>query len=235
MDVNSLTFFGGLLLGLASSLHCAGMCGAIASSLMFAISPDDKPLTRLRILLSAQAGKAVAYTAAGAAVGLAGTSLYGLFDQAVAYRFLQWAAAATLAWIGLTLTGLAPPLSLLDRLTRPVTRFMALNPVPAGARPGVAFGSGLAWGFLPCGMVFGALFYAMLSGSALSGAAVMFGFGLGTMPSVTMTALGLGGMKSLARRPQLRIAMGLGLIGLAALSVVTPMGGLFAFCLPPAG
>ena len=39
MAPDSLTFLGGLLMGLASSLHCAGMCGAIASSLMFAFSP----------------------------------------------------------------------------------------------------------------------------------------------------------------------------------------------------
>jgi hypothetical protein len=31
MVLNTLTFGGGLMLGLASSLHCAGMCSAIAS------------------------------------------------------------------------------------------------------------------------------------------------------------------------------------------------------------
>jgi sulfite exporter TauE/SafE len=40
MAPDSLTVLGGLMLGIASSLHCAGMCGAIASSLMFAFSPD---------------------------------------------------------------------------------------------------------------------------------------------------------------------------------------------------
>ncbi len=41
MAPESLTLLGGLLLGLASSLHCAGMCGAIASSLMFAFAPGE--------------------------------------------------------------------------------------------------------------------------------------------------------------------------------------------------
>jgi hypothetical protein len=36
--------------------------------------------------------------------------------------------------------------------------------------------AGLFWGFLPCGMVFGALFYAMATGSALGGAMLMAGF-----------------------------------------------------------
>ena len=42
----SLTFAGGLLMGLASSLHCAGMCGAIASSLLMAFDPGAGPAAR---------------------------------------------------------------------------------------------------------------------------------------------------------------------------------------------
>ncbi|ODN69324.1 sulfite exporter TauE/SafE family protein [Methylobrevis pamukkalensis] len=191
MDIENLTFLGGLLLGLASSLHCAGMCGAIASSIMFSLSGGDTIGDRLAVLLPAQAGKIVAYTLAGGLVGLAGSSVYGVFDQSAGYRILQWASAVTLGWIGLTLTGLAPSLALLDRVTRPVIGLIAAgapgvgSPGTLGLRMPTAFLSGLAWGFLPCGMVFGALFYAMLSGSAGGGASVMLGFGVGTLPSVT--------------------------------------------------
>jgi uncharacterized protein len=86
------------------------------------------------------------------------------------------------------------------------------------------------WGFLPCGMVYGALFYAMLSGSALHGAAVMTGFGLGTLPSVTAAALGVSSFRRLARTPNARVAVGLGIIALAAASVAVPALASGAFC-----
>ncbi len=87
------------------------------------------------------------------------------------------------------------------------------------------------WGFLPCGMVFGALFYAMLSGSALHGGAVMAGFGLGTLPSVTAAAFGVASFRRLARTPNARVAVGLGIIALAAASVAVPALVSGTFCL----
>ena len=53
------------------------------------------------------------------------------------------------------------------------------------------FVSGAIWGFLPCAMVYAALFYAMLSGSWLGGALAMSGFGLGTLPVLIGAGLGL--------------------------------------------
>ncbi len=236
MDASELTLIGGLLLGLASSLHCAGMCGAVASTIMFAFSGEESVGKRLEVLLLAQAGKATAYVTAGAAVGLAGSSVYGLFDQALAYRLLQWGAAVTLAWIGLTLTGLAPSLALIDRVTRPITlRIGRAAPALAGYAGPASFASGLAWGFLPCGMVYGGLFYAMLTGSAAGGAGVMAGFALGTMPSVTAAALGIGGLRGLARKPRLRIAMGGALIAVAAATLYAPAGGWMAYCIDAIG
>ena len=50
MAPDNLTFLGGLLMGLASSLHCASMCGAIASSLMFGFATGEGPSDRARAL-----------------------------------------------------------------------------------------------------------------------------------------------------------------------------------------
>jgi uncharacterized protein len=52
------------------------------------------------------------------------------------------------------------------------------------------FTAGCLWGLFPSAMVYAALFYAMLTGSALSGAAVMLGFGLGTLLPVAAAGLG---------------------------------------------
>src|SRR5208337_721318 len=69
MVPDSLTLIGGLLLGLASTLHCAGMCGAIASSIMFAFSSGERTSERARSLLTAHAGRLLVYVAGGVAVG----------------------------------------------------------------------------------------------------------------------------------------------------------------------
>ena len=84
----TLDFGGGLLLGLASSLHCAGMCGGIAASIALATAPEAGAGGRLVALLQAQAGKAAGYMAAGAALGWAGAGLYGALDMTEAFGIL---------------------------------------------------------------------------------------------------------------------------------------------------
>lgn len=46
--------------------------------------------------------------------------------------------------------------------------------------------TGMAWGLVPCGMVYGALAVALLAGNAASGAVVMLAFGAGTLPNLLM-------------------------------------------------
>ena len=231
MAPDSLTFFSGCLLGLASSLHCVGMCGAIASSLMFAFSSGAGTAERARALMAAQAGRVLVYVAAGAAVGALGSTVYGAFNHASANLFMRWAAAVALGWIGLSVTGFAPSLAAFDRLAAPITNSLRFSPTPRLAGEAGAFASGLMWGFLPCGMVYGALFYAMLSGSPVHGGAVMAGFGLGTLPSVTAAALGVSRFRQLARTPNARIAVGLGIMALAAASIAFPALTSRTFCL----
>ena len=46
--------------------------------------------------------------------------------------------------------------------------------------------SGMLWGLVPCGLVYGVLPLAFLSGDILTGAAIMFVFGLGTLPNLLL-------------------------------------------------
>ena len=46
--------------------------------------------------------------------------------------------------------------------------------------------SGMLWGLVPCGLVYGVLPLAFLSGDVLTGAAIMFAFGLGTLPNLLL-------------------------------------------------
>lgn len=232
MDVSDLTFLGGLLLGFTSSLHCAGMCGGIAASMMFAFDRSASGTDRERILLTTQAGRILAYVSAGAFLGAIGSQFYGAFNHAGAHEVMRWAAAAALGWIGLSMTGFAPPLSALDRIGGPIIRLIATpSRLAIAGGTGGPLVAGFAWGFLPCGMVFGALFYAMLTGSGSGGAMVMTGFGIGTLPSVLGTAFGISALRKLGQRPQIRIAAGAAMMMVAAASVLIPAAAWEGLCI----
>tara|TARA_R110000868_G_scaffold335060_1_gene595808 strand:+ start:4422 stop:5201 length:780 start_codon:yes stop_codon:yes gene_type:complete len=227
--LTQLSLAGGLLAGFASSLHCAGMCGGIASGLMLTLSPDGDTAARARIILLAQLGRVAAYVLAGAIVGLIGSSVYFSFDRTVAHALLRWAGAVTLVYIGLSVAGWAPSLAGMDRLG---TRVVSMLRAPLGgafqtASPVLA---GFLWGFLPCGMVYAALFYAMLSGSAGGGAAIMAGFGLGTVPAVVGAAFGAQVLMRLSQRPGLRRGVGVVIIALGIASAAIPWRAVAAFC-----
>ena len=75
MYPSSLTIVAGMLMGFASSLHCAGMCGSIGSALMLTTQPEADMGQRARMLLVTQFGRVLAYAAAALAV--AGVFLAG--------------------------------------------------------------------------------------------------------------------------------------------------------------
>ena len=233
MQISEFSLLGGVLLGLASSLHCAAMCGGIASGTVFLFDPQS-PRQRIRVLMTAQAGRVGAYVIAGLILGTAGAGLYGAFDHAAVYLVLQWAGAVTLMWIGLSIAGLLPSLSLLDR------RVSALSAMVSKALGGFRrfpvagpFATGLAWGTIPCPMVYAALFTAMLTGSGTGGGILMAGFGLGTLPSVTATALGVTALARVEARARVRglIGLAIAVLGFSTVYPSSPTAGLL--CLTP--
>jgi len=232
MPVSPVTLAAGMLMGFASSLHCAGMCGSIGSALMMTTQPTADQATRARMLLLTQVGRVLAYAVAGGILGAFGSALAGAFDQTAAYRMLQWASAVTLGWIGLSTAGLVPSLAAFDRLAAHVgTAVMTMTSRHPGLGVGAPLAVGIAWGFMPCAMVYGALFTAMLTGTGAGGATMMLGFGLGTIPAVMAGAMGVSALRDLGRKPQLTLAVGLAITAFAVLSVfIGPEGGIL--CLP---
>lgn len=200
---------GGCLLGLAGSLHCACMCGGIASGALFLIDPG-KPAERMLTLLSLQAGRILTYSAAGAAV--AGITSLAVDPQATAtsFRVLQWIAAVMLMWMGLATAGLLPRLALptgtgtrAADLMSPLAAKLRSHPKLAGVT------LGMSWGLTPCPMVYAALIAAPLAGSAAMGGLWMLGFGLGTLPGVLSAALGVDFISRLRKGPAAEFAAGL--------------------------
>jgi uncharacterized protein len=232
-DFDQPLVIAGLLLGLSSSLHCFGMCSGIAASLHFAAGLDPKRPARdlVATTLLINAGRITGYVVAGTLVGAVGSGIFGAFDHSTSHAILRWAAAVALGWIGLSMLEILPLPTALYRVATHVSGFM--DGVARAARLPASTGlflSGTVWGFLPCAMVYAALFYAMLSGSGLGGAVVMAGFGLGTLPVLIATGLGLPLLRHRATSAWLRNAVGVAIIMVGIVSAgVTPTNFL-AWC-----
>jgi uncharacterized protein len=78
--------------------------------------------------------------------------------------------------------------------------------------PQQAYLAGLAWGWIPCGMVYAVLPLALVAGGPLQGALVMAAFGVGTLPSMAAVDVAVvklaGGGQLMASRGWLKAGAG---------------------------
>jgi len=224
MQSTYLALVSGFLLGLSSSLHCVGMCSGISVSMLY-VFEGPRPADRFRTMLLAHLGRATSYVAIGTLLGALGASPLGMLPSPLAYRLLQWAAAVSLMWIGLSTAGLLPSFAAADRVLAPVSA--AVGNVAArykSSRLG-PFGMGVAWGVMPCAMLYGAFLTAMLSGRAVNGAVVLAGFALATMPALAATTMGVRGIAAKAKG-RLRVVVGLSIamLGFGAVYLAPAIG-----------
>ncbi len=235
MAISEFSFLGGMVLGFASTLHCAGMCGGIATSLTLMFAPQSA-MDRARILMLAQAGRVTSYMAAGAILGYFGSELYTSFNQAGAFRVLQWFGAVVLIWLGLTFAGLMPMPSVVDRLIARISAAIGRVLAPLRRSAVGPYVTGLTWGIIPCPMVYAALFTAMLAGTASGGALFMMGFGLATMIPVGLTAFGVSSLAKVEADGRARIAIGvvIALFGASTIIPGSPTNGLLCLNEPAA-
>ena len=201
-----------LAAGLVSGLHCAGMCGGISAGFSFL---QDRHL--LRRQLAFNAGRIASYAAAGAAAGALGSA--GAYAAAVlpAQTILYLFSSAFVVGAGLHLAGFLP-LSKLERLGVPLWRRiqpLAARLLPARTLPR-AFAAGMAWGWLPCGLVYGALLAAAFAGGAAQGAIAMAAFGAGTLPWLLAAGVAAARLRQWSGLQRLRRAGGILLVGLGA-------------------
>jgi sulfite exporter TauE/SafE len=226
-------FAGGLLMGFAGSLHCAGQCGGIASSLLIATGQDRSKREKAKALLTTQLGRTVTYMVAGGVVGIAGGAFGSLLDLAGIQPLLRIFCGTMLVWVGLALVGVIPGPQIFDR------RVLVATGMIFGSNRLSAFGApstlllGMAWGAAPCAMVYNALMTAMLTGTPATGALFMTGFGLATVPAVALTALGTAqivAMGPMLPKAGLRKMVGIAIAILGLASTVVPATSLTALC-----
>lgn len=167
------------IFGLVSSLHCIGMCGPIA--MMLPVDHNNPAKKVIQIMLY-HSGRLMAYMTLGLVFGILGKGLYlaGLQQQ-----------MSIIAGILMIVVVLVPE-KILARynFSKPVYRIIAKVKSSLGNQfkkksYKALFTIGLLNGFLPCGLVYAALFGAIAMQSETLGIFYMLLYGLGTIPMMS--------------------------------------------------
>ena len=246
--MNAISLVPVFMVGLLGSVHCAGMCGGIVGA--FSLAPEvaparafpvavtvasvrrAAPAVALARVLAYNGGRIASYAVAGAMVGFLGggvaSGARALAGLALVETIGYWLANLMLVALGLYLIDAWRGLARLEQLGRKAWR--RIEPLTARLLPLdsplklVAMGA--VWGYLPCGMVYSVLLTAMLSGSALSGAAVMAAFGLGTLPMLLSMGMLGAPLRAWIGRRAVRVASGAVVLGFGLLGMLRAASGI---------
>lgn len=206
-----------LLFGLLGSFHCVGMCGPIAFLLPVDRSNNLKKFGQIFLY---HFGRILAYSIIGLVFGLVGKSLnlFGFQQQ-----------LSILIGVLLLAVVLIPPKTFNKyNFSRPI--YMGVSKVKSALgkelkkkTPDTFLTIGFLNGFLPCGLVYMAVFGAIASGNALQGSLYMALFGMGTIPLMT-SAIYLGNFLNAQLRQRVRRAIPVFVVVIACLFIVRGLG-----------
>ena len=215
------------LLGFFSTLHCIGMCGGIIGALSLSLPVEirnSKPKL-FTFVLTYNVGRLISYTIAGLIAGAVGTGVLQStgFDQG--HVILRGVGIAMMIAVGLYLTGWLPQLAIVEKIGIPVWK--RLEPigrklVPVASIP-KALAYGLIWGWLPCGLVYFVLIWALTAGDTLLGGLTMLAFGAGTLPTLITAGFMTSWVTRFAHSRKARQVVGLLIIAMAIGSLFIPM------------
>lgn len=166
---------GGLIIGFAGSLHCAGMCGPLQLLVPSRVK-GQAPGTIEFIFY--HIGRVTLYSLLGVLSGLIGLQLM-LFQSFQWISIILGSIMLVFAWVGLERNGKLSQrvMALLQGRLQKVYYALRVNPSLL-----LIFNIGLLNGLLPCGLVYFALLNAIASQHIGIGFASMAMFGLGTLP-----------------------------------------------------
>ena len=201
------------LVGLLGGVHCVGMCGGVVGALAFTLPPERRAsLGRtLPYLLAYNAGRITSYVVAGAAFGAVGAAaVSGLGGLKLAEAALSVLAGAFMVVLGLYLAGWWQGLARLEQAGSHLWR--RLQPLGRRLVPvrsvRDAWLLGVVWGWLPCGLVYSVLVWALSAGSAVGGGLLMASFGVGTLPTLLALGAAAARLTPLLQRPAVRAVAG---------------------------
>lgn len=213
-------FIAAVLMGLAGSGHCMGMCGGIAAALG---QQQSSPWRITLFNTSRVASYAIIAGLLGGGIAAIGGDLKAMMPA------LRLLAGVLLIAMGLYMLDWWRGIQLLERGGALLWR--GLQPISRrlmGQRSMLStLALGLLWGFLPCGLVYSALSWAIAYSGDSNAAWLMLGFGVGTLPSMLAASFTGAWLQRLfrQRRTKLLVATSMILFGLwtAAMPIMKMM------------
>ncbi len=210
------------LAGLAGGAHCAAMCGGLVGIASGARARELSRLAWWRRALAYNAGRIVSYVLAGAITGALGAAGLVLRGTPPVQHILLAVMSATLIVLGAYVAGFAPLVRTIEsagavlwRRVEPHSRRF----LPADSAPR-AFGLGMVWGWLPCGMVYAALVASLATADPRHGALLMLAFGLGTLPNLLAIGASFGYIARLSRSRMARTAFAVIIVSIGVFGMI---------------
>lgn len=171
--------YSAFIFGLISSLHCIGMCGPIAMMLPLDRNNQAKKVIQITTY---HLGRLVAYSTIGLIFGLLGKSFY--------LAGIQQQLSIIIGILMIFVILIPENIFAKYNFSKPVYKLISKIKTSLGSQfknksYQSLFTIGLLNGFLPCGMVYVALFGAIAMQSPSLGILYMVLFGLGTIPMMS--------------------------------------------------
>ncbi|MBM3412244.1 MAG: sulfite exporter TauE/SafE family protein [Bacteroidetes bacterium] len=181
--MNTVLLLGGLMLGLAGSFHCIGMCGPL--NLALPMHQVQSIVKKNVLIASYQIGRVINYAFLGLLIGLAGRPLQiGRFQQGLSIGMGILIILAALLY-----NKKSYPLKwpLLARFFTGIQQFISKR-LMAAKRVHHFFILGMANAWLPCGLVYIAMASTFSIGKIEDSVGFMAAFGVGTLPSMLLVS-----------------------------------------------
>ena len=230
------------LAGLLGGVHCVAMCGGFVAAM--AGARGDAPLlpaSRLVWrLLPYNLGRVATYSLLGALAGGLGGMVLGAAAWLPLVRTLYVVANLFLLLLAVTIAFQIDPWTGLQRVA--ITAFGRIAPTVGRLAmrdaPAARFATGMLWGLVPCGLVYGVIPVALFAGGPVQGALVMAAFGAGTLPNLLAAGVLLGRLRRWLDRRAVRYGAALLLAAFALAGLYRALYGPMAqgqgsFCIVP--
>jgi len=211
--------------GLLGSAHCLGMCAGI-SGLFAAGATVASIKTQLPLAIAYNVGRVLSYAFLGVAVAALGGAAVGAIPSLTGP--VRLASGLLIVIIGLQVAFNWRLLTPLEKVGAVIWNRLAPHAkglIPATSIASAA-GLGLIWGWLPCGLVYGALLLAATTADPARGSLVMIAFGLGTMPAMIATGLSAAKLSAFMSRNHLGAGLLIVVLGVATLAM--PLSNMLA-------
>jgi len=227
--VIDLNLAGAFIVGLLGGVHCLGMCGGVVGALTLGQPQQNAATTGFwKLQLGYNLGRILSYMLAGVIAGGLGVLLAQTGPLHYTQQILSIVAGLFMILMGLYLGGWWMGLARVEKAGGLVWK--RIEPLGRKLLPvrssGQAFLLGMVWGWLPCGLVYSVLIWALSAGSMAEGALLMVAFGLGTLPNLLLMGAAAGWLGSLLRKPLVRKIAGalVILFGILMLVQLRPAG-----------